>query len=356
MRSSVARTCRVLAGAAILAVVAITHPSARERTGGACDYRNLLGRTGFSAREISDIERERPVARVLDTDRRQVAVIGAVKIRAPRDLLAARVRTIDYLKGGGNILHVGQFGRTPSAGDLARLPFEEYDLDVRACRAGDCRVRLSADDISRFHREVNWRSSAWRDESAAVWREVLGGYASAYVRAGPSTLPVYANKEEPLAVADERSLLLGESTVLAACAPDVHAYLQDPARVRLPGLDTFTYWSVEDFGIRPVIRVIHQGVYRPASAGVPLVVMSDQIYAAHYLDAAVGHAFAIDVPGEEGQAFYMVLTTRARTRSLTGLLRTLVRSTVQSRSREAIAKLLSSTKRALENQVSKSVR
>jgi hypothetical protein len=346
MVTLVVRTGGVLAAAAIAVVTAGGRPSGQ--TAG-CDYRDVLARSGFTAREIADVGRERPVARVLDTDRRQVAVIGAVKIRAPRERLAARVRTIDYLKGGGNILEVGQFGRTPSAGDLDRLPFEPYDLDLRTCRAGDCRVRLSSDDIARFHRDVNWRSSSWQAESAAVWREVLSGYASGYVAKGPATLPVYANKEEPLAVADERALLLQESAILA-CAPDLQAYLRDPARPRPPGFETFTYWSLEDFGIRPVIRIIHQGTYQPRTPGAPLVVTTDQIYAAHYLDAAVGLAFAVDVPGEEGKAFYLVLTTRARTRSLTGFLRTMVRSRVQDRSRDAIAKLLSSTKRALETQ------
>jgi hypothetical protein len=349
MVTLVVRTGGVLAAAAIAVLAAAGHLSAQPA---GCGSRDVLARAGFTAREIAEVERGGPVARVLDTDRRQVAVIGAVKIQAPRELLAARVRTIDYLKGGGNILHVGQFGRTPSPADLDRLPFEEYDLDVRTCRAGDCRVRLPAADIARFQREVNWRSSSWQAASAAVWRDVLSGYASAFVTRGPTALPVYANKEEPLAVADERALLLQDAAILA-CAPDVHAYLRDPARVRPAGLESFTYWSVEDFGIRPVIRVIHQGIHRPAAAGAPLVVTTDQIYAAHYLDAAVGLAFAVDVPGEEGRAFYLVLTTRARTRSLTSFLRTLVRSRVQDRSRDAIQKLLSATRRALEDQVSK---
>lgn len=335
--------------AVAIAALGIAGPAPAQQ----CAPRDLLARTGFTAREIADVERGEPVARVLGTDRREVAVIGAVTIRAPRELLVSRVRSIDYLKGGGNILHVGQFGRTPSAADLGRLPFEEYDLDVRTCRAGDCRVRLSAADIARFQREVNWRSPSWQTESAAVWRDVLGGYAAAFVSAGPSTLPVYANKEEPLAVADERALLLANSTALAACAPAVHAHLRDPPRARPAGLQTLTYWSVEDFGVRPVIRVIHQGIHEPAAAGAPLVVTTDQIYAAHYLDAAIGFAFAVDVPGEEGRAFHLVLTTRARTRSLTGFLRAMVRSRVQDRSRDAIAKLLSSTRRALEDQASR---
>jgi len=46
--------------------------------------------------------------------------------------------------------------------------------------------------------------------------------------------------------------------------------------------------------------------------------------------------------------FYMVSVSRARTRSLGGLLRSFVRSTVQNRSRDALRKILASTKASLE--------
>ena len=58
---------------------------------------------------------------------------------------------------------------------------------------------------------------------------------------------------------------------------------------------------------------------------------------------------AIDASDAGGKpAFYMVSVSRARTRSLGGLLRSFVRSTVQNRSRDALRKILASTKTSLE--------
>jgi hypothetical protein len=44
----------------------------------------------------------------------------------------------------------------------------------------------------------------------------------------------------------------------------------------------------------------------------------------------------------------MISVSRARTRSLSGMLRSFVRSTVQNRSRDALRKILVSTKTSLE--------
>lgn len=59
---------------------------------------------------------------------------------------------------------------------------------------------------------------------------------------------------------------------------------------------------------------------------------------------------ALDVPDEHGEGFYMIAVNRARTRSLTGFLRSMVRSTVQGRSRDAMRRILSATKAALESE------
>ena len=54
----------------------------------------------------------------------------------------------------------------------------------------------------------------------------------------------------------------------------------------------------------------------------------------------------MDAP--DGKAFYMIAVNRARTRSLSGFIRRFARSTVQKRSREALRKILTSTKTTLE--------
>jgi hypothetical protein len=74
-----------------------------------------------------------------------------------------------------------------------------------------------------------------------------------------------------------------------------------------------------------------------------------------YLDAALTVTVALDFPqgtpaNAAAHGFYAISVSRARTRSLSGLMRRIARSTVQSRSRETMRKILGSTKVAIESQ------
>ena len=315
------------------------------------DARTLLQQVaGFTDRDFKALEAGQPVVKVLDSDQREIAVAGAVRIDAPRDGLIGHFRDVEALKKSNVVLDLGRLSATPRADDLRALPFDEYDLDLRDCRPGECRVRLSANDIGRFHREVDWKAGDWKTRSAAVWRDMLAGYVSAY--ATDRSLPVYANKQDPLGVRDEMALLLRQSPFLSTYAPALQAYLSD-ARARPAGADDVIYWSKEDFGIRSVIRVSHQIIVPPPPQGMPqapLIVATNQIYAAHYLDAWLGLSLALDAPGvRPASGFYMVTVNRARTRSLSGFLRSMVRSTVQGKSRDMLHRVLSTTKMALEH-------
>ena len=117
-------------------------------------------------------------------------------------------------------------------------------------------------EIARFHSEVDWHAPNWRERSRTVWREVLTGYAAAYSRDGRRGLPTYANKEEPLSVPAELSLLVTRFGFLNAFAPAFYAYLREFGPGRPDGLDEVMYWSKEDFGVRPVLRLSHQAIYR----------------------------------------------------------------------------------------------
>jgi hypothetical protein len=109
------------------------------------------------------------------------------------------------------------------------------------------------------------------------------------------------------------------------------------------------YWSKEDFGVRPVLRLSHQTIYRTAGMPQTILIATNQIYADHYLDAGLSLTMTIDASEAGGKpAFYMVSVSRARTRSLGGMLRAMVRSVVQNRSRDALRKILASTKASLE--------
>ena len=309
----------------------------------------------FTDAEWAMVERGEAVAKILDTDAREVAVAGAVRIQGTREQLVNRSRDLDVLKRSTAVLDVGRFGRPPTAGDLQSVTFDDHNLDLRNCRAGNCQVRLSAEDIARFHKEVNWAGTAWREESARVWREVLARYAAGYLLYGRKALPDYANKREALSVASEVSLLTSTYGFVSAYSPELTAYLRDFGANPPAGAQQLLYWTREDFGIRPIVRISHQVVLQ-GSAAPSTLIATNQVYADHYMDAALTVTVALEGPGNapgnaaRAHSFYMISVSRARTRSLSGLLRRIARSTVQSRSRETMRKLLESTKVAIESQ------
>ena len=126
-------------------------------------------------------------------------------------------------------------------------------------------------------------------------------------------------------------------------SPEFYRYLQDFGPSPPAGSEDTLYWSKEDFGVRPVFRISHQ-VIQPVRDAV--LIATNQVYADHYMDAALGVTVAADAGAD---AFYMIAVNRARTRSLSGFLRRFVRGTVQGRSRDAMRKILTATRVGLES-------
>ncbi|MDP9323874.1 MAG: hypothetical protein M3P13_09580, partial [Acidobacteriota bacterium] len=121
------------------------------------------------------------LARVLDTDKREVAVVGVVRIKASEARLFERYRDISSFKSGV-VLELGRFGTPPTPADLRGLDFENYDLEtIRVCKPGDCGVRLSTANMERFARDVNWTAPGWREQAADLWRRLLAADAAAYM-------------------------------------------------------------------------------------------------------------------------------------------------------------------------------
>lgn len=304
----------------------------------------LRSAAGFSAGDLAQLDRGEPIARVLDTDRREVAIVGAVRVAAPQARLFERYRDISTFKSSNVVLELGRFGTRPAAEDLRGLHFETYDLDaIRACKPGDCGVRLSTANMERFARDVKWNAADWREQAGNLWRQLLAADAAAYLANG--TLGDYRNKATPLDVAEEFNLIFESSRYFEPISPEFFAYLRRFPSISLQGTENILYWSKDDI-YRPVTRVTHLALYpAPPGARRPGLIATKQIYAAHYFDAGLGFTCAFD---DGAAGFYMLSVNRVRTRSLTSFTRGVVRSIVQRRSRDAMEGILRSTKAALE--------
>jgi len=299
---------------------------------------------GFTPAELARLDRGEPLAKVLDTDRREVAVVGAVRIAVSQARLFERYRSASSVKTSDVVLETGRFSAPPVPEDLRDLHFEDYDLDtIRACKPGDCGVRLSTRDMERFAHDVNWNAPNWRQQAGDLWRLLLTANATAYLANG--ALGDYRNKATPLDVADEFKVLFDSSEYFEKMSPEFLNYLRRFPAVPLDGTENILFWSKDDIN-RPVTRVTHVSLYPAPTGSVrPGLIAAKQIYAAHYFDAGLALTCAFD---DGASGFYMLSLNRVRTRSLTSFLRGVVRSIVQRRSRDAMEGILRSTKAALE--------
>jgi hypothetical protein len=328
--------------AVIVAAIVVAVPRAREPRE---PHDFLRAAAGMSDANLAALDRGEAIARVLDTDRREVAVVGAVRIKGSRRQLIARYRDVSNLRRSKLVLELGTFSQPARPDDLLPLRIEPYDLDaVRECEPGDCPVRLSPPAMTRFHDTVDWKSADWRRAASGVWRDVLAGMMAAYQANGDRALPEHHNKQAALRVQDEFHAIYQESAYVARMAPDGFRYLREFPRQALHGAADIFYWSKDDFGVRPVTSLTHLVLYDPPDRR-PALVATKQIYAAHYFDAALGLTLAIE---DGAGGFYMVSMNRARTRSLTSRFRGIVRGIVQGRSREALEGILASTKQSIE--------
>ena len=299
---------------------------------------------GFTPAQISAVERGEPVAKVLRTDRREIAIMGAVRIRGARAPLIDRYRDISNLRKSDLVMQVGTFSRPPRPDDLLPLAFEDYDLDApRNCTPGACAIRASADAMNRMRTAVKWEAAEARQQSAAAWRDMLGGLARGYAANGDAALPELVNTAEPLSVRAELDALYGQFGFLAEMGPEFLRHLREFPHARLPGAEDTLYWTKNDLGIRPVVGITHQAIYAPP--GRSAFIALKRIYAAHYVDAGLGVTVIVD---DGAGGFYMTTVDRVRTRSLTGFTRAIIRSIVQDKSRDGVENVLRSNKRAIE--------
>ncbi len=298
----------------------------------------------FTTAELARLDGGEPIAKVLDTDRREVAIVGAVRIAGAQAKLFDRYRSTSNVKTSDVVMESGRFNVPPVPDDLRDLHFEDYDLDtIRICKPGDCGVRLSTHDMERFAHEVNWGAPDWRQQAGDLWRKLLAANANSYLANG--TLGDYRNKATPLDVAAEYKLLFETFADFEQLSPEFMAHLKRFPGARLEGTEDLLYWSKDDIN-RPVTRVTHLSLYpAPPGARRPGLIATKQIYAAHYFDAGLSLTCAFD---DGASGFYMVSMNRVRTRSLTGFTRSLVRSIVQRRSRDAMEGILRSMKTGIE--------
>jgi len=304
--------------------------------------RNLRFTTG----DLSSLQRGQFVARNLDARASgEVAVVAAVRVKAPRALFLERLNDIVAFKRGPNVLQIGRFSETPTLEDLASLTVDKDDFDVHHCRIGDCPIRLSAEAIGRLAEEVDLKAPNAQARGAAWFKRVLVANVRSYVTGGPSRMLQYDDGPTPIRPVDEFQGILANAPSIGALVAGLPDHLLNFPANRTTASQDFLYWSKEKFGPSPFITVTH--VTMTESTSSTSVVTTKDVYSSRYLDASLGLTIATECVGAP-DAFYLVYGNRFRANALKHGWSGLRRSIVEKRARSGLEDSLRSIKSALE--------
>lgn len=336
---------RVVAAAALTIGLAAVASAAGDIDG---DVRAVMMRyLRFSASDLVELEAGKIVKHTNDVSAPgEVAVAGAVRVFAPKQVFLDRVRDIVHFKHASDVLEIGRFGDPPTLQDLASLTIGKDDFDAATCRVNDCDIRLPADIIQRVRREINPRAPDAQPRAAALFKRILLDDVIAYEKGDThGRLLQYDDGEHPIRPAVEFEGVLHDAPALAALAPAMPDHFRHYPSDPIAGDEDFLYWSKEKFGIAPFITITHVSIVCPSAR--TCVVATRDVYSSRYIDASLSMTVATDAGGDP-RSFYLVFANRSRADALKGGLAGLRRALASRRARSSLEDNLKRIKKQLE--------
>lgn len=302
--------------------------------------------------EPSPAERKRLLAgaaitKLLGTDvASEVAVFGAVWINASPQRYVAVLNDIENFERGGVFGVTRKIRTPPTLEDFADLQLSDDDVvQLRACRTGACKLKMTGELIDRIRANVRWDSPTVKSDVEHRFRRWALEYVTGYREGGNSRLAVYRDHPRPIFVATELQSIIERIPPLRIDhLQTLGRYLLDYPNVTLPNSTDFLYWQDVQFGLKPTIRINHLTIHENA---IDTVVASKMLYASHYFWAAFELRMLAQDP-TRGPGFWFITITRSRSDGLNGLIGRLVRGRVQNDALRASLAALTGTKKKLE--------
>ena len=292
---------------------------------------------GIDATTLGHLDRDEVFVRVLPATDGELAVFVAARINADPDTFAAWMNAIGQLKQSRFVLGMRRLSDPPALEDLQDLSLDDEDLnDLRSCRAGDCNVKLTREDIEALHHAADVGGREWKAAVQEQFRRVVWNRLLSYRTTGFSGLMPYA----------DRRRMVEPNRALGALM-DRSPYLQSSGFADAD-VSSFFYWSKEQYGAgKAVIGVTHVDIVRARLAGpMRVAAVSREVFATHYRNASLGlTALTEDASGRR----YLVYVNRSQLDLLGGLFGAWKRSVLEGRLKSESAAVFSEIRRRIES-------
>jgi hypothetical protein len=311
----------------------------------------LSQRFGFTPDQLAAVNAGTSVAVVLPSSvDREVAVAGAVLVHATAARLASVLQDVERLESGGGFIRTKRLSDPPRLADFAGFQLPAADVEaLRDCRPGRCDLKLSQGAFDLLAK-IDWSAPGAAARVNALARQASLDYVLAYRKRGNRTLAVYLDSEKPQSVAREFEEMIAGVDLWPDLLAPLAQYLRDYPTAARPRLTSdFFYWSLAEFGLKPVFRINHVVVHKTGrTSGLLHVVAVKQLYASHYFHAAFEvRAVMSDTP-PSGKGVYLVVLNMARSDGLTGVLGGFIKPRARSGSRDGLERALTAIKRVAE--------
>ena len=288
-----------------------------------------------------------PLARNLEADpAKEVALFGAIWIGAPVAKYVAALQDIENFEKGAGFRATKKVSDPARIEDFAELVLPVDDVqDLKACKVGDCELKVSGEVLARLKKEVDWTKPDAKAQVERLVRAMALDYVNRYREGGNSRLAVYRDANNPTFVANEFRELVSGMPELGEYVPDMRQYLLEYPRAPARPTTSFIYWQEAEFGLKATIRLNHVAIQESQEA---TIVASKQLYSSHYFWTALELRALVPDPSR-GQGFWFVNVNRSRSDGLSGFVGRIIRGKVRDGARKGIESALTAAKKTLES-------
>jgi hypothetical protein len=292
--------------------------------------RVLVERFGFSDAEVGQLRGGQRLVKTLPSQGPEIAVLGVVRIADDRERLIRWIRDVEGFRKAADLGMSRKLSSPPAINDFGDLALDGGELAaLQKCQPGDCALRLGDRAIGRFRAEVDWTAADAGRRANLLARQLVLGYAEAYLRGGDEALGAAHDEKKPRLVAEEFRTLIRGATNLYALAGPLATYLERFPKAKLSGVEELLYWAKGGLGPEPSITLHHLVIHREPGGGI--YVADKQLYASRYVDAGLLVLWLGATP--DGKGYYLLAGLRSRSSLLDGLTARLLRGRIEEESR-----------------------